>query len=81
MKLVHSELGIKIVIVENRANVLVVENPMIFRKIIEDVLNQINGFDGELVLSTDDKLLALSKNIELVIDPFNIDLNSKKIQG
>lgn len=81
MKLVHSELGIKIVIVENRANVLVIENPMIFRKIIEDVLNQINGFDGELVLSTDDKILALSKHIELVIDPFNIDLNSKKIQG
>lgn len=78
MKLVNGEYGIKIEFAENEANVLVVENRKSMASIVMEFLKQYNGEEGTFVLS-DDKTLNISKNIELIVDPFSINFNNKKI--
>ncbi|SHF11691.1 CRISPR-associated protein Csn2 [Alkalibacter saccharofermentans DSM 14828] len=81
MRLINIELGINIEIIENRVNVLVIEHPFTLRSVVEDILKQIEGEDGDFVLSDKNRVLPISKHIELVLNPFALDLNSKKIQN
>lgn len=80
MKLVNSEMGINLELKENQVNMLVVEDPVSLRKIIHELNGQCKGEGGSFVLSHNNEPLVLSKHMGLTIDPFNIDLNSKKIQ-
>lgn len=68
-----------IVFEENKINILVVENKKIFTKLIMELTNQINGLDGEFVLSSNLKQLELEKTTDILIDLFTFDLNQKKI--
>ena len=81
MKIVNSEIGIDLELKENQVNILVVEDPISFREIIQELNGQSRGVSGNFVLSHNNEPLIISKNMELIIDPFNIDLNSKKIQA
>ena len=79
MKLVHPLLDKQILFDENIINVFVIENRKFLAEFIQEINNQINGFEGRFVLSDLGKELKVDKNIELIIDYFNIDLNNKKI--
>lgn len=79
MKLVHPLLDKQIIFVENNINVFVIENRKFMAEFIQEINNQINGFEGRFVLSDSGKELKIDKNIELIIDYFNIDFNNKKI--
>lgn len=79
MKLVHPDINYHIVFNENIVNVIVVENPKIFRGFIEELVRQCAGEEGSFLLSDCEEEIEISKNVELVIDCFNLDFNQKKI--
>lgn len=80
MKLVYPEYRHQIVFNENKIQVLIIENPTIFRNIVHDIYEQCNELsDGKAVLSDDDKIVKLSKAAYICINPFELDINSRKI--
>lgn len=66
---------------ENSINVLVIEHPETLRGIIEELINQLDGHEGQFVLSIDGKPISMLKVFDFIPIPFSIDLNSKKIQS
>lgn len=78
MKLVYSEWEQSIQLKENCVNILSIESPLYFSKIIGEVKGQIEGNEGGFVLS-DEKMLDLKKHAGLVLSPFLIDIHSKKL--
>lgn len=58
----------------------IVESPDLFSQIVQQLQQQINGGSAGFVLSDSEKELDLSKCAEMIINPFAIDFNDKKIQ-
>lgn len=79
MRLLHSELNIDIAFRENEVIVLTVENPQSFSRLLSDLWRQINGELGDFVLSEADKIYKLSKELEVIFNPFALSCNDKKI--
>lgn len=79
MKLVYPEINSVITIEQGRINSLIVENQGLLYRLIDDIHNQLQKRDGKAVLSQNDEVLDIYKNIELLTDVYNIDLNSKSI--
>lgn len=79
MTLTHPELDFAINTAENQANILAIENPHFLYRFINELNNQIDSADGRFVLSEENDILSVSKNIILITDLFNIDSNQKKI--
>jgi CRISPR-associated protein Csn2 len=80
MKLVNSKYGLDIEFIENSVNVLVLENPMFMSDVIQDIISQENGMDGNFVLSNEQNI-KFEKDVMLITDPFHIDFNNKKIMN
>lgn len=79
MRLVHSKLNIDIAFRENEVIVLAVENPQIFSMLLSDLWRQLNGEEGDFVLSEADKIYKLSKELEVIFNPFALSCNDRKI--
>ena len=79
MKLVHAEYGIEIELKENQIPVLVIEAPETFSELIQELYLSKQGGEGKVLLSEADKLLNMGKFLELVVNPFAIDVNEKRI--
>lgn len=58
---------------------LFIENPITLRKYISELIQQINGNEGDFVLSKDSKEVPIPKNLAIVPDLINITLEEKKI--
>lgn len=54
---------------------LIVENKKIYRKIIEDLINNTGIEDGNIILSKNNKLIVPEKEIFVFLDYFNFDIN------
>ncbi len=82
MKLVHPDFFFPIEFKENRIETIVIEKPEIFSKLILQLKAHINNKeDFGWVLSENNNLLEMAKNCEIVMDPFAIDVNNKKLQN
>lgn len=79
MKLLNANYGIEFELNENEVNVLVVENPAVLSSIISELYKQSNGQDGNFVLSDKEKLFKFGKEIALVLEPFSINCNERRI--
>ena len=81
MKLVNTEHQININFFENVQTVLVIENFNEFQKIIMHLQEQyINQYD-KFYLSENGRSLSFPKFVDIVMDIFTLQLNSKKIQN
>lgn len=78
MKLIERELGIEIELKENTIAVLVVEDVSLRLPIIEALYLQLTGKEGNWLLVENEKTYELSKNAELILEPFSLQLNNKK---
>ncbi|MEA4977002.1 MAG: type II-A CRISPR-associated protein Csn2 [Methanomassiliicoccaceae archaeon] len=78
MKLSHSTLEYPISFEDGIINVLVVENPRQMSKYISDIKSQIDGFEGEFVLSEADRPVTMSEKVDLLLDPFSLNPNSRE---
>lgn len=78
MKLVYTELEQQLVFQENKVNVLVIEQKELFRRMIQELDKQISGEDCGFVLSDNNKTIKIDKEICLILNPFALDINSRK---
>ena len=67
-----------IVFSENRVQVLIVENPVAFRQLLEMMHRQAEGRPRDLILAEHFQPQEFSKLAELVMDPFCLDIETKK---
>lgn len=79
MKLVNSKLGLEVELLENQVLNFTVESPEYFSKIVYNICEQINGGEGEFILSDDEKEYSLEKKAIMVTNPLSVSCNEKKI--
>ena len=58
--------------------VIVIENQKKFYELVADIYDQIEGKDGDFILSESGEPLDLSKKADLLIDFFSLDCNQRK---
>lgn len=81
MKLVNAELFLNINIEENKPAVLTIENPKVMTEVIGQLYELCNSGEGDFVLSEGGKQLSFERTTEIIINPFQIDFNSRKVQS
>lgn len=80
MRLVERELGLEIELKENVVSVIVLENVALRLHILEELYLQVNGKDGNWLLAENEKNYELSKKAEIILEPFSLELNNKKVK-
>lgn len=78
MKLVNSKYNLDIEFEENISNTLVLENKQHMIDVIQNLILQLKGDEGDFVLSSE-KNVKFDKVVEFITNPFEIDFNNKKI--
>lgn len=79
MKLMYPDYSISFELCENEVPVIVIENPQIFSKLVKEFLLQSNGQEGGFILSEADKIRNISKETQIILNPFSLDCNEKRI--
>lgn len=81
MKLVHPDLQFQIQFTDTAIPVCVIESPVWWRAIQKELLAQMQGEDGKWVLSEQDKEMKISKSVELILNPLQIEENQRRIMN
>lgn len=79
MKLVNIDLGYQLVFQDGKVLEWIIESPALFQRYAYDLLQQSKAEEGKFVLSDKDKEMSISKSMEIVLNPFDIDMNDKRI--
>lgn len=79
MRFVCSYFDEPICIDEGYVNSIVVENRNVFRRLVEDIAMQIDGLEGDSVLSEDNTLCSFAKKCELITEFAPFDINKKAL--
>lgn len=79
MKFVYPQYQMEIDEVEQHIIVLSIENSKAYRDILSDLCNQIEGLEGEVIISEKERIIKISKEVELIFNPFSLDCNNKKV--
>lgn len=79
MKLVYPTLRTPVLLRTDCINSVIIEEPGYFYEIIKDLKMQWKGVDGKAVLSKDNEPMEISKNLELIIDCINFEINQKTL--
>lgn len=80
MKIASQQLDRTIEFQENQINELIIENAQFFSGFLEKMLQQINGIGEDTIFLTEgEKILSWDKNVDIIINPFQLDINQKKI--
>lgn len=66
-------------IVGEKVNILAIEKPSELYSFVSELHNQINGEDGKIVVSKDNKPIKLSAKVELLTHLIPFEINSKKM--
>jgi CRISPR-associated protein Csn2 len=77
--LINGNLNTPINIHEGLPNILVVENKHLFYNLINDLIKQVEGNDGDWILSENSKIYSISKTTNVIVDFFHLNLNCKPI--
>lgn len=78
-KLIHRKYDFSLLLGENWINELVIENPTALAALIREFDAQIEGEEGDFVLSEADSILQIGKNVVFIKEPFSTDVNQRKI--
>ena len=79
MRLHHNQFRFQFEFEENRKNLLIVERPEIFSKVVWELSEEAQEEESGFVLSENDKIIKKRENLNCVINPWEISLNEKKI--
>ncbi len=79
MNLVYNPIDAVMTLEETAVYAVVLESPLLMRQFIESLDAQINFDKGPFVLSDGQKTVPLAKYLELIVNPFAIDINQRKI--
>lgn len=79
MKLIHPDFPYRIEFAENQVQTLVLENPKILSNYLAELFLQVDGGDGKWILSEKEKIFSIQKKCQIIIDPFCLDFNQRKL--
>ncbi|MCM1088022.1 MAG: type II-A CRISPR-associated protein Csn2 [Muribaculaceae bacterium] len=79
MKLVHKDLKKQIVFGNSQSYEWVIESPEFFAEYVQELYVQSEGGDGNFILSEEDKEIDIGKYVEVIINPFSVNINDKKV--
>ena len=79
MKLAYPEIEFVIKFNNGTFPSLVIENPKLFYRFIDDLHRQSCGADGPVILSVDEKPIPVSSNLDLITDFFPFEINKKTL--
>lgn len=79
MKLVQGKYNLLLPISEDKPSILVIENPDVMTEFVSSLIQQSTGNEGDFLFVNGEKSLDFQKSVELVIDPFSVDFNNKKV--
>ena len=79
MRLAHYELSEPIEFAENEINTIVIENPVFFRRIACELIDQVNGKKGDFILSEDNGIIDIAKTVDVISDLFRLSFDSRAI--
>lgn len=79
MKLNHVDFPCTIQFRENEIQTLVIENPKLFSEFLLDFCRQTEGEEGKWILSDSAELLKFSQVSSVIINPFTLSVNQKKL--
>lgn len=80
MKLLERELGIEIELKENVVSVFVVEDVIRKNYLIQELYLQCMGNEGNWMLVENEKVYEIPKCVDMILEPFSLQLNSKKVK-
>lgn len=80
MKFIFSDLGIQLQLTVGIPAIFQIEHPAFATELISDFQKQIAGEDGKCLFVDSDKEVSFAKQIEVILNPFELDFSSKKIQ-
>ena len=81
MRLIERELGLDIELKENKVSVIVVEAVTFRLPIVEELYSQVMGKEGSWLLVENEKNYELGKKAEIILEPFSLELNNKKVKA
>ena len=79
MKLIHTELAGEILKERKAFSEWIIESPELFSGYLQEIYGQCAKREGRFVQSDGDKEVELTKVVEIITDPFAVDLNGRKI--
>ena len=79
MRIIYSKYGIDLCLEENKITTIVIENPLVMSEVIRDISRQVNGEDGEWILSEQDKIFSIEKSSQFIDNPLMVNSNEKRI--
>ena len=79
MKLVHRDLGRQIAFDNYKSCEWIIESPKLFSKYLQELYRQSEGEEGNFILSDEDKEISIDKYVEVIVNPFCVNINDKKI--
>ena len=79
MILAHASLDEPIKLTKGIPHILVLEEKKLRVQLIEELKSQIEQGEETFVLSEEDRVLKMDKIAAIILDPFSLDFNQKKI--
>ena len=79
MRLACPEYDLNYLFEENKATEFLIDSPDKYQEIISKLIAQFNGEDDSFVFSENDKELKLDKIADIILSPFQIENNNRKI--
>ena len=79
MRIIYSKYGIDLCLEENKITTIVIENPLVMSEVIRNISRQVNGEDGEWILSDQDKVFSAEKISIFLDNPLMVNSNEKRI--
>lgn len=79
IRIVYNQYGIQCEAKEYESINIRIENAEALYTMTNDLWQQVNGKEGSVIVSCDFKELKLSKSAEMIVNPFSIDNNEKRI--
>lgn len=79
MKIAYEGFNVLLTLEEGEAYKICIEDVFSYRSLIEKLLDDINDGAENILLTDKDKLLKTGKVCELIINPFCVEINQKKI--
>lgn len=79
MKFAHPQMENAVSVEKNYVSSLIIENPDFFRCFLMDLHNQVNGENGEIILSDDLTILNIKKSVEIIDSFLSFSLNTKAL--
>lgn len=79
MRIIYSKYGIDLSLEENKITTIVIENPLVMSEVIRNISRQVNGEDGEWILSDQDKVFSAEKISIFLDNPLMVNSNEKRI--